>query len=407
MAPSLSSRPLYIRPIYERNSEQRSSNLSPLDITDRIKILEESIPDSTDRNQKDDKDSEDDSNSFVDIDGNDDIIDWIASTQYENVSNEKSLLSISSPQAKDVVEEEIDGDDDWIDILNENNDPNETLESQTQKDDSSRPELECKKETSSNDQNQPNMMMRRRIFIQSAVSKYLQKSIPLENFAHCSQPIRSHKSKAGKEARPTLEVDMIVCSNSDPSINDNDDIDELSEDEIEGGTYEDAGSAKMLVIRMVNHIPLLDGGEAMACGIVKGVSEKRRLWNSFGLDVSPLGHSLLGKTQKHAPNMNSLLHTPTFTIRDNAQVSHYFTASNHVHSQFEDYSDDDESSCDCSDEKCRGKRKKKKQSMLLLPAEIRLGKILLIVQLHAKPVHLPMPTLSKVNRILFQKMVPS
>ena len=412
MAPSLSSRPLYIRPIFERNSVQRRSNFSPIEITDRTNILGESlvfceqnddVSDSTDRNdQKDDKDSEDDSNSFVDIDGNDDIIDWIASTQHQYVPNKNPPLPISPPQVKDVTEEENVSDDDWIDILNESDDQNEISKNQSQIDDSSRPELSCQKETSSNDQNQPNNMMCRQKIIQSAVSKYLQKSVPFENFAHCSQPIRinPHKSKVEKETRPTLEVDMIVCNNSDPSMKD--DVDELSGDQSEGGSYSDPGSAKMLVIRMVNHIPLLDGGEAMACGIVKGVAEKRTLWNSFGLEISPLSQCSLGKSQNPGPNMSSLLHIPTFSIRDNAQLSHYFTARNHVHSQFEDFSCDDESSCDSDDERYRGKRKKK-QSPLLLPAEIRLGKILLIVQLHAKPVHLPMPTLSKVKRFLFQK----
>lgn len=343
-----------------------------------------------------------DDSSYIDIDGNEGIMDWIASSEESKQTNEILSTSHSFHPREKTRSIEKENDDEWIDILNKSDD--QYAESQKKESDETIDEKINQKESILT-QDQSSKKMGRQNFIQAAVTKYLQKSISAHNFAHSSQPIRvdvqlPQSSKNG--TCPTLEVDMIVCSDNDES-SDDDDYDDF-------GADDDSESAKMFVIRMVNHIPLLDGGEALACGVIKGVAEKRALWNSFGLDVSPLGQSPLSKSRKSSsslkngePSNTSLLHIPTFSIRDNAQVAHYFTTRNHIHSRFEeDYSDDDdELTCDSYDHGKRSGKRKKKQRQLLLPAELRLGKILLIVQLHAKPMHLPMPTLSKVIIAIF------
>ena len=104
MAPSLSSRPLYIRPIYENKIdnclEQRklliqreSRNQSPkIQIIKEMKEKEEWLlhgshgnnDDCQDNNsvsfiQNDEKKITNDANSYVDIGGYDDMMDWISS----------------------------------------------------------------------------------------------------------------------------------------------------------------------------------------------------------------------------------------------------------------------------------------------------------------------------------------
>ena len=70
------------------------------------------------------------------------------------------------------------------------------------------------------------------------------------------------------------------------------------------------------------------------------------------------------------------------------------------HALFEDPLDEDDL-CDVDVEDLvdsqRGKRKRKKARKWLLPAGIRLGKILVVVQIEAEPSSLPLPTLSKAS----------
>ncbi len=438
MAPSLSSSPLYIRPAYEK--KQIQNHRSAL-IAERMveeveeeekqefnELLSMKVDDNNDSNNYDksmdpnQNDIAQDDSSYVDITCNDDdFTNWIASSQPDqrNVTtpgnNSPSTLASSRD---DLHIHTSDKDDGWVDFLNDDGQEPPSvkcdhhyhqLKQQTVEE--MKDFTSIKKESKSS--KKQHEMMCRQDFMVSAVSKYLQRSIPKENFAYSSQPIRIDTLKfdpANKDSYPTLEVDMIVCGdgpNDSSSIKENIEEEDVDDDVSDESDTDDQGSGKMFVIRMVNHIPLLDSGEASACGIVKGVSEKRNLWNSFGLDVFPLESSLSAKSSQlrkpsavsrkgsDSSHRTSMLHIPTFALKDNAQVAQYFTSRNHVHSLFEECTDVDDSSCDSYDERLKGKRKKK-QSRLLLPAEIRLGKVLLIVQLHAKPIHLPMPTLSKV-----------
>lgn len=91
----------------------------------------------------------------------------------------------------------------------------------------------------------------------------------------------------------------------------------------------------------------------------------------------------------------------------------YFQSSNHtlfqaeeedeVDSDQEEELDEDEHSTqdETQDTVPTGSKRKRKGSRrrtFLLPAKARLGNVLVIVQIHAEPSVLPLPTLSKVSR---------
>ena len=161
----------------------------------------------------------------------------------------------------------------------------------------------------------------------------------------------------------------------------------------------DGGSASMVLVRMVNKIPLLDSAEAVACGLVQGLSSKKRLWNSFGLDVG---------LKSDPSNVGKL---PIFEVRDSDQVAPFFKSGAHklLEQDDDDESDLEENSDTDTDDSVdstaslgvKRKRGKRRHHNNLLPASVRLGNILVITQIHAEPTTLPLPTLSKVGPRLF------
>jgi hypothetical protein len=212
--------------------------------------------------------------------------------------------------------------------------------------------------------------------IHKAVQTYLQRSIQLGNVAHSIQPIRllqqtgsASSEPANTTPPPQLQVDMIVCGP-------NDDSDDTSADE---------PVATLKLIRMVNRIPLLDGAEAAACGLVQGMSNKQ-IWGSFGLSVGKLSWS---------SSDDQVCWVPTFEVQDSDQVAPFFQSQTHaLWEPREDHDDDG----DTDDIEARFRRKRKQASRSwLLPAKVRLGEIIVIVQIHADPLSLPLPTLSKVR----------
>jgi hypothetical protein len=212
--------------------------------------------------------------------------------------------------------------------------------------------------------------------LQRAVSQFLKCNISLSNIAHSIQSIKNGKRRT--KTSPTLEVDMIVYDKP------------TRDDEHDALTHEAAiPSAPMTLIRMVNRIPLLDGAEACACGLVQSLAAKQSLWTSFGLSV----RSGLDETA------NDLrLFAPTYEIRDSDHVASFFQHRN-PHQLF----DLQNMNCETDD----GIRMKDEgddesrtsvivtQSIPLLPAHLRLGKVLVIIQINAHPSQLPLPTLSK------------
>lgn len=203
------------------------------------------------------------------------------------------------------------------------------------------------------------------------------------NIAYSTQRIR-HKSEAGKSNcdagnSSVLEMSMVVFGPSD-TIDGDDDRAHSGNDTSCNKT------AKLQVVRMVNGIPVLDSSEALACGVMTKISGITSIWNSFGLDISD--RSQLTST------------IPSFGISDSAQVAPFLRTSTHslYSSQSQDDAlsiSDDNDEFDMEEIHNTRKRKKERQARCILPAAQRLGDVLLVVQIRAKPSALPLPTLSK------------
>jgi hypothetical protein len=232
-----------------------------------------------------------------------------------------------------------------------------------------------------------------------AAQHYLGRTVQECNVAHSIVPIRgiampsghTTKQKTSKRTAtdgiPKLEMDLIVCggveSEEDVEISNQGSFTETE------STPED--SAMITLVRMVNRIPLLDSAEAEACGIAQSIASKKRIWHSFGLEVNRITPE---------PGTNSAKRLQ-FAVRDSDQVAPFFHKSNHSRLQIaeEETDVDDES---LGDEPELGpnhinnsRRRRKKVPVVLLPAAQRLGNILAVIQIHAKPSTLPLPTLSK------------
>lgn len=249
-------------------------------------------------------------------------------------------------------------------------------------------------------------MQKRREMMQKAVGMYLKKSIDVMNVAHSKQIIRRNMINGTVSLKnyPNVEVDVIV-SGIDDLINE----DKLACSSVGyafSGNDADYSKARIMLIRMVNGIPLLDGADASACGVVRCLQHKN-LWNSFGLEISPLTtQSLPGVIEKTCRSIPETLNVPTFLLSDSVHVAPFFTKNN-AHCL---YNDEDENSCSSDSEyntssfdgrALRHKAKKRRRSLsletTLKPAGLRLGTILIVVHLNANSYQLPLPTLSKVR----------
>jgi hypothetical protein len=230
--------------------------------------------------------------------------------------------------------------------------------------------------------------------------------------AHAVVPIRTNSTKGRGRAGPQLEVDVIVQGQwdegEDEDLQNNlfdDDEDDMSQDcdlDLESNNRgnslpmknnEDQNkAASMVLIRMVNKIPLLDSAEAVACGLVQGLSSKKRMWNSFGLNVN---------LKVEPSNINKLL---VFEVTDSEQVAPFFKSGAHNLLEQDDGNDvesengvDDNDSFDIPADAVTKRKRNKLRHRNLLPASVRLGNILVIAQIHAEPTSLPLPILSKVS----------
>ena len=227
--------------------------------------------------------------------------------------------------------------------------------------------------------------------------------VSVSNVAHESHPIRRHVGSSGQQSvvaenGPVLEISMVVFG-PEPD-------DDSSDEEGCCGRYPEAAarpqnncrrssnaanSAKLQVVRMVNGIPLLDSPEAVACGVVQKISNNNSTWNSFGLDVSWTKGD--NGTKENQPSNDTL----TFDVNDSAQVAPFFRHSTHaLFQERQDYSESSSDDNDFDPDTVTKKRKKERNVTSLRPAALRLGDILMVVQIRAKPSALPLPTLSKV-----------
>ena len=248
-----------------------------------------------------------------------------------------------------------------------------------------------------------------RLAVWKATQHFLGRPVELMNVAHTVVPIRakniknkSRSKKLTKTGGPQLEIALIVHE-----LEEEEELSEYAFDGLSQGEEddqasaesifedqqplktgnEDNASASMVLIRMVNKIPLLDSAEAVACGLVQGLSSKKRMWNSFGLDVGlKIDPSNVGKL-------------PVFEVRDSEQVAPFFKRG--PHNLLEEQNDESVSGENSEMDRTTSlgaKRKRPKRCFQnLLPASVRLGNILVIAQIHAEPTTLPLPTLSKVG----------
>ena len=220
--------------------------------------------------------------------------------------------------------------------------------------------------------------------MQKAACLYKGRRVDLSNVdvAYSMQRIRNNevgKSTSQAKTCPILEMSMIVFGQE---ITDNDD------DSLEDTCCDK--TAKLHIVRMVNGIPVLDSSEALACGVITKISSNQTIWNSFGLDIRQRDQQTAG--------------CPTFDISDSGQVAPFLRTS--THSLYNSQSQDDLFSTSDQDENddfdledmhssARRKRKNEQQARCILPAAERLGDVMIVVQIRAKPSALPLPTLSK------------
>lgn len=216
--------------------------------------------------------------------------------------------------------------------------------------------------------------MARRRGLLVVAQKYGFFGLPLnvQNIAHSEQEIRvkglsSKQDNMKSSSNPKIIMDMIVSPHEES----------VTEDD-----SHESSTAQLELVRMVNSIPMLEGAESIACGLVHAV-QKSVVWASFGLTLSRVTES---ETAHWKDN---------FRVRDSDQVAPYFQS--HKHQQWEDQRDkspvNTDDDADAGESDC--KRKRRSPHKLLLPAKVRLGKILVIVNVVATPNVLPLPTLSK------------
>ena len=252
----------------------------------------------------------------------------------------------------------------------------------------------------------PDPVSEERRAIWKATQEFLGRSVEFRNVAHAVVPIRARSSKNRGKSGPQLEVDVIVHG-----LWDDDEEDDVQNNVFDDGSMsqncdvessdgillpvkhcDDQKAASMVLIRMVNKIPLLDSAEAVACGLVQGLSSKKRMWNSFGLNVN---------LKVDPSNVNKLL---MFEVTDSEQVAPFFKSGAHNLLEQEDGNDtesekgfDDDDSFRIPADAVTKRKRNTLRHRNLLPASVRLGNILVITQIHAEPTSLPLPTLSKVR----------
>lgn len=265
--------------------------------------------------------------------------------------------------------------------------------------------------------------------IWQASQVFLGRPVELMNVSHSITPIETNVSNRRKKrktesslvdsntSKPMIRVSLVVCGPPEESAFEYDEL-ELQKYDLEHENYfatkrasvpesqtNAVSSASMSLIRMVNNIPILDSCEALACGLVQGVLSKKNLWNSFGLElnVMPVDNS----------EMTETLRTPTFDIIDSEQVAPFFKQGVHKMLETDFKTIDDKLSSqnekyhksqaiESIDSRMFSSGHVPEPSMLkyqrkLLPASLRLGNVLLIVQINSRPTTLPLPTLSKVR----------
>jgi len=178
-----------------------------------------------------------------------------------------------------------------------------------------------------------------------------------------------------------LEVDLVVYSKGD-----DDEDDEEEDSSVANDILTESPSAKLMLVRMVNGVPILDGAEATACGLVQGIVQKQSTWNSFGLHISAASddgmpaafndESSADSNDDSATNngLPGQLFVLTYAVQDSDQVTPYIRSGTH---NLYDMDNEDDGSASSGDD---GSIRPGQNGFL--PAHLRLGNIFLIVQIH-------------------------
>lgn len=416
MAPSLSRLPLFIRPKHEvehkerqrgqeiverereRENERRRAHAhveestcipqnpnnekSSIDATKDLQPPDVIVTGPDDANKSTVDDTDDDFIDLLDFDGVDTHTGALKTSKGNDTSETGDILDNNHKHDND--HDGCESDKEWGLDLNE-----DFFASSGQVELPSRNPIETSTKRNANASKKSNDGDEKvRMQMQKSVSSYLKKSIRLSNVAHSEQRIRRDTSKATNDS-PSIEVAVIVSEENDDDDGDYG-LDGYGATHISSDT--DRSIAKLMLIRMVNRIPMLDGAEASACGVVRGLQQKS-LWNSFGLEISPVSNPA---------SVQEALHVPTFSLRDSAHLAPFF-ARNDAHALYceDEDEDSDDSDYESDDPETifnnMQKRKRPKKTLALRPAGLRLGNIIVIVQLNAKSSQLPLPTLSKVS----------
>jgi len=222
-----------------------------------------------------------------------------------------------------------------------------------------------------------------REIIMEMAQHYLKCPIKLQNTAHSVFPIRQ-ASFVSKKNRPRIEVDLVVYNQG---LNDTYSLNQRYESDksLPLDSSSSPWDAEIMLVRIVNGVPILDGVEAYSCGLVQGLASMRNTWKAFGLDITMVsgnGQEVNMKNQLSA-KIVSHANAPVYSIKDSVDLVQYLKEGTH-----------DKFYVKGKEGGGLGSTEKK------LPAGIRIGKILIIVHLRANPIDLPLPTLSKVSQFI-------
>jgi len=223
-----------------------------------------------------------------------------------------------------------------------------------------------------------------REIIMEMAQYYLKCPIKFQNTAHSVFPIH-HTSFVSKKDRPRIEVDLVVYNQG---LNDAYSLNQRYESDksMPLNSSSSPWNGEIMLVRIVNGVPMLDGVEAYSCGLVQGLASMRNTWKAFGLDITMVSgndqevnmeNQLSAKIVSHA-------NAPVYNIKDSIELAQYLKEGTH-----------DKFYVKGKEGGGLGSTEKK------LPAGIRIGKILIIVHLRANPIDLPLPTLSKVSQFMF------
>jgi hypothetical protein len=225
-------------------------------------------------------------------------------------------------------------------------------------------------------------------FVNAVRSFWPNRNTTYDNVAWSVRKIRKYNDEtqstakeANEKSEAYLEVNMAVCPHSNQDENCNSSVESAATSDILSGEEK---AATLQLVRIVNGVPIIESAEAHSCGIVHGIANKR-VWASFGLDID----------RSTATASDNTVCAPSFTLRDSPLIASFFNKSLN-HKQLRTNDNDT-----IQNQSLEANKKKRKREILpqkdLLPANARIGAILIVVHVRAAPSSLPLPTLSKVR----------